>query len=78
MIYRNIRDVLTLPDVLSGKLWFRPVQWTKSGIALMVSERGILVVPSDRGGYSWRPKVGNFLCDWETVTFDQVLAERQT
>lgn len=78
MTYQNIRDVLALPDVLSGKLWFRPVQWAGRGYALELIGNFIYVVPFlAMQGRDWRPAMRELTSDLETVTPAQVLAENK-
>ena len=76
MTYQNIRDVLALPEVQNGKLWFRPVTWKRS--ALCCVGLSIVCAPQWAVRSEWYPRIDDFLVAWETVTPDQVLAERQT
>lgn len=52
----DLRSILSLPAVANGTLWFRPVQWTKSGIARWSSEPSVgrVVHGLPRGLAGWR------------------------
>ena len=59
-------------------MWFRPVTWRGSGEGLINDgdDGALLCVPSHRGGIPWRPRAKDLTCEWEVVTPDDVLSER--
>lgn len=55
-----------------NNLWARPISWMGNGQAVcMDKERGLLVVPSGKGGYSWHPDPGDLIDKWEVLTPDE-------
>lgn len=61
-------------------MWFRPVFWEGAGEAFCLSYNGRVteVVPSRAGGIvHMTTSVEALLGEWEAVTPDQVLAERE-
>lgn len=74
MTYQNIRDVLALPAVADGTLWFRPVGWKRC--ALCCDGNYINCAPFANRPKAWLPFTLDFIEDREVVPPEQVLAER--
>ena len=64
-------------------LWARPMTWRGSGMAICIQDYArrrtdglLIVVPGIGGGHAWTPNIKTLLVDWETVSPDVVLGER--
>ena len=69
----KLHEVLTLPAVAAGEMWFRPVGWPK-GYAYCVKHDDCYAVPSPRGGSVGISCSASILAgEWEAVTPADVL-----
>jgi hypothetical protein len=74
----NIAEALTTPAVRAGDAWFRPVGWRSTNSAFVLKDGRSYRVPSSRGGVlGMTPDATELAGDWEVVTPDTVLDERE-
>lgn len=76
----TLQEALKSLQESNGVLWMRPVCWKGIGEAIRLSGDGLTteLVPTVRGGVTYMTRaVKNLLGEWEVVTPDQVLTERE-
>lgn len=76
----TLQEAIKAMQESNGELWMRPVCWKGIGEAISLSGDGLTteLVPTCRGGVTYMTcAVKNLLGEWEVVTSDQVLAERE-
>ena len=70
----KLHEVLRLPEVQSGELWFRPVDWQYVPQAFVVQDGMVFTVPTSRGGHPGITAYVDLLAGvWEAVSADVVL-----
>ena len=69
----KLHEVLGLPAVASGDMWFRPVGWPQ-GYAYCVKDGQCCAVPGQRGAVPGLIPFVEELCrEWEPVASSEVL-----
>ena len=72
----NIKEAIT--QATEEDSWFRPFSMRGSGMAYMVKGGYLHIVPTKSGGHVGGPARARTLTEeWEVVTPDEVLSERE-
>lgn len=73
----KLHEALTVPEVIAGTLWFRPVGWI-GPYAYALQDGVVQTVPTSRGGHPGITPYADLLAgEWEVVTVDRVLDYQQ-